>query len=60
MSTEQTAEVHGRIKHEQEGCSKKGDSKRAPEVNGVSKIGWSAHVLLSKRGVIGGVPALII
>lgn len=49
VSTEQTAEVHGRIKHKQEGCSKK-DRRRAQDLNGVSKIGWSAHVLFEQNG----------
>lgn len=60
VRTEQTAEVCGKIKHEQEDCSKKRDRKRAQELNRVSKLGWSAHVMLSETGVIGGVPALII
>lgn len=44
-STQQTAEVHGRIKHKQEACSKKRDRKGAQELNCVSKIGWSAPVM---------------
>lgn len=60
VSTKQTADVHGRSKHKQEGCSKKRGRNRAQELNCVSKLGWSAQVMLSEMGGIGGVPALII
>lgn len=60
VSTKQTAEVHGRSKHKQESCSKKRGRNRAQELNCVSKVGWSAHVILSEMGGTGGVPALII